>query len=217
MLIFFNQISSRLLSFELLEPRQIQVVFSHSGLIFSSTIFFSISEFNALTPTPRPVLSIPVVFSAFVPCFVMVSERLPPRYALRFLWFLGPTCLVLVIVAFLGRFLLLTLSYLARNNCPFGSRTCCGIVCLLNKIFCSGISASASSTCIKYFFFKTGSTTEPSSGPAKDPSMAPTGKKILFCVRLLHFPPIYQTPLLNDSFLILKSHRLVARCYVIVT
>ena len=67
------------------------------------------------------------------------------------------------------------------------------------------------------FFFKTGSTTEPSSGPAKDPSMAPTGKKILFCVRLLHFPPIYQTPLLNDSFLILKSHRLVARCYVIVT
>ena len=114
-------------------------------------VFFSFSEFNALTPTPSPFLSIPVEVSAFVPSFAMAPKRLLLRCALRFLWFLGQISLVLVMVTFLGRFLLLTLSYLARNDCPLGNRTCCGIVRLL-KIFCLGISVSVLSSPTKYFF-----------------------------------------------------------------
>ena len=70
----------------------------------------------------------------------MVPKRLP-LHCICFLWFLGPICLVLVIAMFLRRFLLLTPSYLARNDCPFGSHTHCGVVRLLNKLFCLGISA----------------------------------------------------------------------------
>ena len=98
---------------------------------FVYQVFIPISEFSALTPTPSFFLSNTVEVSAFVPSFPNVPKRFPSFYVLRLLLFLGPTCLVHFTVTLQGKFRLLTLSYLVKNDCPFGSLTRCGITHLL--------------------------------------------------------------------------------------
>ena len=114
--------------------------------------FFSTSEFIALAPTPSPFISSPVEVSASVPSLAVVPNMLPPVCVLRFLLFRGPICLVRLTVTFRGKFHLLTLSYLATNDCPFGNRTLCGVTRLLNIIFCLQISTATSSFTTHYFF-----------------------------------------------------------------
>ena len=112
---------------------------------------------------------------------------------------------------FLRRFLLLTPSYLARNDCPFGSHTHCGVVRLLNKLFCLGISACLLSPSI---FLRLVAQMSLAVAQLKIRVWLPLEKKNPFCVRFLLFPPIYQTPLLTVCFFILKSCYLVVRCYM---
>ena len=50
--------------------------------------------------------------------------------------FLSPVVLVRLIVTFEGKFFLLTLSYLARKDVPFGNRTLCTVTCRHNSSFC---------------------------------------------------------------------------------
>ena len=111
----------------------------------SSTSFFPIFEFSALTPTTSSFLSNPVEVSAFHPTFANVPKRFRSCCVLCLLLFLGPICIVHFTVTLQGKFRLLTLSYLTKNDCPFGSLTHCGIARLLNIIFCLGILAVMSS------------------------------------------------------------------------
>ena len=94
--------------------------------------FLPISEFSALTPTLSPFLSNREEFSAFVPSFANDPKRFPAFCVLCLLLFLCPICLAHFTVTLRGKFRLLTLSYLAKNDCPFGSLTHCGVTCLLN-------------------------------------------------------------------------------------
>ena len=124
------------------------------GVFFipSLTSFFLTSEFKALAPTPSPFLSNPVEVSALTPSLAIVPSTLPSVCVLRFLLFCGPICLAHLTVTFRGKFRLLTLSYLATKDCPFGNRTLCGVMHLLNIIFCLGISTATSSSTTHYFF-----------------------------------------------------------------
>ena len=111
----------------------------------SSTSFFPISEFSALTPTPSPYLNSPVEVSATVPSFANIPKRFLPFCVLCLLLFLDPICLAHFTVTLRGKFRLLTLLCLTKNDCPFGSLTHCGIMRLLNIIFYLGILAVTSS------------------------------------------------------------------------
>ena len=123
-------------------------------LIPLSTSLFPVSEFSALTPTRSPFLSNPVEVSAFVPSFANVPKRFPPFHVLLLLLFLGSICLVRFTVTLRVKFCLLTLSYLAKNDCLFGSLTHCGVTRYLNITFFLGISAATSSFnfSISYYF-----------------------------------------------------------------
>ena len=80
----------------------------------------------------------------FVPSLAIVPRIFPPACFLCPLLLLGPICLVRFTVTFRGKFHLLTLSYLAKIDCPLGSLTRCGVTLLLNAIFRLGISAATS-------------------------------------------------------------------------
>ena len=169
-----------------------------------------------MTSTPTPFLSSPVEISNFVPSFAIVPKRPPPCCVYVFFSLFGPICLVRFIVTFLGNFFLLTLLYLFETDFPFDSLTRWGILRLLNKIFCLGIlAATPFRPFASNYFFSMGCATEPIKGPANTANKGLIGKNFPFCCpRLLRLPPIYQTPLSTDCFLILKSHRLDVRCYV---
>ena len=129
---------------------------SGACLIPSSTSFFPNSEFSALAPTSSPLFNRPVEVRAFEPSFTMFPKRLPPCCCvLQFLCLLGQICCVLVMITFLGRSLLLTLSYLARNDCTFGNVTRHGAMHRPNNIFCLSILTEASTSFIstKYLFY----------------------------------------------------------------
>ena len=102
---------------------------------------------------PIPLFSKPLNVRALALRFAVFPKMLPLFCVLRFLCCLGRICRVLVIVMFLGKFVLLTLSKLARKDCPFGNFTRCDIIRLRIKIFCLSISTAATSLfSTKYFF-----------------------------------------------------------------
>ena len=59
----------------------------------------------------------------------MFPKKLLPFCVLHFLFCLSPICCALFMVTFLRRFFLLTLSYLAIKDCPFGNVTCYSVTC----------------------------------------------------------------------------------------
>ena len=77
---------------------------------------------------------------------------LPPVCVLRFLLFCSPICLACLTVTFRCKFYLFTLLYLATKDCTFENCTLCGVTCLLNIIFCLGISMATYSSTTHYFF-----------------------------------------------------------------
>ena len=99
---------------------------------FHLQVFFPISEFFALTRTPSPFLSKPVELSALAPSFV-------PSLTIFCVLFCFLVRFVLCVLLFRGKICLVTLSYLAKNDCPLGSLTRCDITHLLNTTFCLGI------------------------------------------------------------------------------
>lgn len=103
------------------------------------------SKFRVQCPSTntKPFFKRPVDVSVLAPTFAMFPKRILPCCVLRFLCLLGPICQVLAMVTFLGKTFLLTLSYLARKDCPFGNVTHSGVTRRLNNIFCLGISTAA--------------------------------------------------------------------------
>ena len=97
-------------------------------MLNSFVYFFPISELIALEPTSRPFFYRPVEVNAFVPKFTMFPKKLLPFCVLHFLC-LKPICCAIFMVTFLRRFFLLTLSYLAIKDCPFGNVTCYSVIC----------------------------------------------------------------------------------------
>ena len=182
---------------------------SGACLILSSIIFFPISELIAFEPMSRPFFNRPVEVNAFVPKFTIFPKRLPPFCVLGFLCHLCPICRALFMVTFLGRFFLLTLSYLATKDCPFGNVTRRGVTRRLNA-YCRRCRRLLPPS----IFLITGPTIAPNGGPANEPNIGAIGRNPPFCLRLFRLPPIYQTPCLTDYFpFILKSRRLLAICY----
>ena len=176
--------------------------------------FFPILEFIAFEPMSRRFFDRPVEVNAFVPKFTMFPKRLQPFCVLRFLFRLNPICHALFMVTFLGRFFLLTPSYLATKDCPFGNVTRCGVTCCLNNILSLRISSLSRRLLTPNTFLITGPTIAPNAGLANDPNIGAIGRNPPFCLCPFHLPPIYQTPCLTDYFLlILKSHSLLAICY----
>ena len=160
-----------------------------------------------------PLFGKAVNVRALTPSFAIFPKILPHFCVFRFLCYLSPVFRALVIVRFLGKFFMLTLSYLARKDCPFVNFTRCSVTHLLSKIFYLSILAAATSLFSTEYFFITGPAIVFNAGPANDPNIAATGKNPAFCVHLLRLPPICQTPRLTSSFLILKSRRLAVICY----
>ena len=120
--------------------------------------------------------------SAFAPSFVpslAIGPRIfPPVCFLHPLLFLGPICLVRLTVTFQRKFRLLTLLYHAKNDCPLGSLTRCGVTRLFNTVFHLGISAamSPSNPSTTNFFLSIGFAVSTISGAATDPSRPAIGK-----------------------------------------
>ena len=122
LIFFFNQISSQLLFFSILDSVVGNVWFERCFKVFVFNFwcpefiqfwcvfdplvhqFSPSSEFSAFAPTPIPLFSKPVDVRALVPRFLMFPKILPSFCVLRFLCLIGPVCRVLVIVTFLGSF-----------------------------------------------------------------------------------------------------------------
>ena len=115
--------------------------------------FYPISELIAFKPMSRPFFNRSVEGNAFVTKFPMFPKRLPSFCVLSFLCHLGPIYRALFMVTFLGRFFLLTLSYLTTKDCPFGNVTRCGITRRLNNILSARISPLSSSPFTTKHFF----------------------------------------------------------------
>ena len=124
--------------------------------------FFPISELSAFDSAFNPFLS--KVFAAIFTLHLAIFPSKLPSFCffllLKFLYFLiillalscvalffrpvtflarvflGSFALICLIVTFDGKFHLLTISYLNRNDVPFGNRTLYGVVRPLSSIFC---------------------------------------------------------------------------------
>ena len=103
--------------------------------IFKSFFYLKVTN----SPTHFFLLNKFYVFCCFFLCFFNNAvSNFRFRTFFTFL-FLGPICVVRFTVTFRGKFHLLTLSYLAKIDCPLGSLTRCGVTLLLNTIFRLGI------------------------------------------------------------------------------
>ena len=145
------------------------------ALFLHRLVFFPTSEFIAPAPAPSRFLSNPVEVSALVPSLAIVPNMLPPVCVLRFLLFCGHICLAHLTVTFRGKFHLLTLSYLATKDCPFGNRTLSGVTRLLIIVFCLRILTATSSSTTHYIF-QYRFAISPISGAAAEPSRPAIGK-----------------------------------------
>ena len=81
---------------------------------------------------------------------------------------LGPTCRALFMVTLLGRFCLLTLSYLATKDCPFGNVTRCRVYAY--RLSCRGFLPPNNA------FLITGPAIVPNAGPANEPNIGIIGR-----------------------------------------
>ena len=97
---------------------------------------FNAPEDNKFFPKLETMPHIPV--PCCVPCFLCR---------------LGPIVRDPLIVTFDGKFLLLTLSYLAKKDRPSGNVTRCGVTFRLNNILFIYISSTSMRFTSKYFFY----------------------------------------------------------------
>ena len=118
------------------------------------------------------------------------------------LLFLGPIHFARVIVTFHGKFRLLTLSYLAKKDCPFDNRTFCGVTRPLSNIFFFHHLLLILAPTI---FFNIGFAISPISSAATEPSNPAIGKRnpLLFPFSSSYFAS--QMPNTSHFLLILKS------------
>lgn len=173
-------------------------------LIHSSTSFFPSSKFSAFAPPSTLRFSKPVNVRTLATRFKMFPKILPPFCVLRFLYRLSPNCYVLVIVTFLGNLFLLTLSNLARKDCPFGNVTCCGASRGLSKIYCLSRLAAVCRFSPPNILFITGPAIPPSAGPTNDPNIVLVLPTILQ-VKILPFVCVFFVCCLYAKFLILQT------------